>query len=69
MSFEILWLFSCCIIATSMDTLLADLVAFFGEHHDCAKDMASGFLDEQPDGSAIVWLACETCGARIVRVP
>ena len=52
-----------------MDNLLADLVAFFGEHRDCSTDLDGGLLDDQPDGSAIVWLACETCGARIVRVP
>jgi hypothetical protein len=41
-----------------MDTLANALDAFFTEHRRCPGDM---------DGSAVVWLACETCGARIVR--
>ena len=49
-----------------MDRLAADLDAFFGEHRDCPADMA-GDVEEQAKGSALVWLACETCGTRITR--
>jgi hypothetical protein len=40
-------------------SLLAELDAFFTDHHDC------GDLDAGVDGS-IVWIACD-CGARMAR--
>jgi len=40
--------------------------AFFGEHRDCPGGIA-GAVEERADGSAVVWLACETCEVRIVR--
>ena len=40
-------------------SLLADLDAFFTDHHDC------GDLDAGIDGP-IVWIACD-CGARMAR--
>jgi hypothetical protein len=49
-----------------MDTLATDLDAFLSEHLDCASDMA-GCVDDQADGSAVVWFACPACEARIVR--
>jgi len=58
-----------------MDTLLADLVAFFSEHRGCVTDLAGSLLDDQPRAardeaeysSCVVWLACDACGARIIR--
>jgi hypothetical protein len=49
-----------------MDQLATDLDAFFGEHRDCPGDMA-GDVEEQTGAVAFVWLACETCGVRIVQ--
>jgi hypothetical protein len=49
------------------NTLLTDLHAFFNEHRDCAADMSGGVKDQTDGVACVVWLACDACGARIVR--
>ena len=44
---------------------LKPLDAFYLEHRMC--DELESDLEEQADGAALVWLAYEACGARIVR--
>jgi hypothetical protein len=49
------------------DTIAAlrALDAFYLEHDRCG--FLEGDCEKQEDGSAVVWMACERCGARIVR--
>jgi hypothetical protein len=49
-----------------MKHLAPDLDGFFGEHRACPGDMARG-VEQQANGSVLVWLACETCSVRIAR--
>jgi hypothetical protein len=46
-------------------SILGSLEAFYLEHCRCGD--LDGAIEESFDGSALVWLACETCGARIIR--
>ena len=51
-----------------MLAVVADLVAFFNEHHGCVTELVAGMLDDHAEDSAcVVWVACDACGVRMVR--
>ena len=53
---------------SSMHPVVADLVAFLNEHHGCVTELVAGMLDDPAEDSAcVVWVACDACGARMVR--